>query len=677
MLLVAIVSLYLCTWAGAQNKYEDSYNYQRATEAMGNEDYSSALDYLKKEVNIHKDNAYAYFLIASLYNKYEEYGHAVANVNLALKYFPKKDKGFISMGYSLRGDVYYSIGENDKALSDYNAAVKASPDETEFLKDRGDFFYNTDRYDESDADYRKMLKIDPDDPYPRMGLGRNCMAREEYQEALQYFDYVASMYSNYSRALAFRAEAYFKLGDYINASSDVVVALGIDYDNKAFRLMCSYSEDAYTQLTTRLKAKALLEKNNEYWQYCIGVVNESTKRYDLAVEAYKKAMAIDPDAVTAYRIMNCYESVGNWEMAFKYVDRAIAIDPDDMYYIKAKANLYWYSGDLDSAISEITRCIEAEPESYLYYLHRGKFKSRKGDYEGAVEDFTTSIILEPENLYTYVYRGCANLKRGETGLAQEDFRMCVQKDTVPGHRSCAEFAYFYLGEKDKAIGFMDRLLEFDEEGYYYDAACLYSLIGEIEKSVEYLKTALESGYDDFNHLIRDSDLDNIREDDDYKGLMIRYCEFQLIPETDGEDVYEGEYVERVVEIPFTRTGGVTKVQCEINGLPLTFIFDTGASTVSISSLEATFMYKNGYLTADDVVGKSAFVDATGNISVGTIVNLRNVTFGGLELENVKASVVDNSSAPLLLGQTVLGRLGKVEIDYELDVLRITAKERKC
>lgn len=89
------------------------------------------------------------------------------------------------------------------------------------------------------------------------------------------------------------------------------------------------------------------------------------------------------------------------------------------------------------------------------------------------------------------------------------------------------------------------------------------------------------------------------------------------------------------------------------------------------------MYKNGYLTADDVVGKSAFVDATGNISVGTIVNLRNVTFGGLELENVKASVVDNSSAPLLLGQTVLGRLGKVEIDYELDVLRITAKERKC
>ena len=129
----------------------------------------------------------------------------------------------------------------------------------------------------------------------------------------------------------------------------------------------------------------------------------------------------------------------------------------------------------------------------------------------------------------------------------------------------------------------------------------------------------------------------------------------------------------MTEVPFTRANGVTKVKCEINGLPLSFIFDTGASTVSISSLEATFMYKNEYLSAKDFVGKSSFVDANGDISVGTIINLNKVTFGGLELENVRASVVSNDKAPLLLGQTVLSRLGKVEIDYENNVLRITSK----
>lgn len=74
-------------------------------------------------------------------------------------------------------------------------------------------------------------------------------------------------------------------------------------------------------------------------------------------------------------------------------------------------------------------------------------------------------------------------------------------------------------------------------------------------------------------------------------------------------------------------------------------------------------------------GKARYMDANGDLSVGTVINLRKVTFAGLELENVRASVVDSNNAPLLLGQSVLARLGKVEIDYEKGVLRITGKER--
>ena len=58
-------------------------------------------------------------------------------------------------------------------------------------------------------------------------------------------------------------------------------------------------------------------------------------------------------------------------------------------------------------------------------------------------------------------------------------------------------------------------------------------------------------------------------------------------------------------------------------------------------VEATFMMKNGYLNANDVVGSQSFVDANGDISVGTIINLKNVNFGGLTLTNVRASVVRN------------------------------------
>jgi predicted aspartyl protease len=65
------------------------------------------------------------------------------------------------------------------------------------------------------------------------------------------------------------------------------------------------------------------------------------------------------------------------------------------------------------------------------------------------------------------------------------------------------------------------------------------------------------------------------------------------------------------------------------------------------------------------------MDANGDVSVGTIINIKNVTFGGLDLNNVRASVVRNQKAPLLLGQSVLGRLGKIEIDNSNNVLKIT------
>ena len=45
------------------------------------------------------------------------------------------------------------------------------------------------------------------------------------------------------------------------------------------------------------------------------------------------------------------------------------------------------------------------------------------------------------------------------------------------------------------------------------------------------------------------------------------------------------------------------------------------------------------------------------------------------MNNIKASVVRNQAAPLLLGQSVLSKLGKIEIDNTKNVLRITHKQK--
>ena len=108
--------------------------------------------------------------------------------------------------------------------------------------------------------------------------------------------------------------------------------------------------------------------------------------------------------------------------------------------------------------------------------------------------------------------------------------------------------------------------------------------------------------------------------------------------------------------------GVKYVWIEINGLGLRFIFDTGASSICISSAEATVLYRQGTLKIEDILDIQYFQDATGNVSAGTRINLRTVKIGNRVLKNIEATVIDNDEAPLLLGQSALEKFGKISID---------------
>lgn len=117
-------------------------------------------------------------------------------------------------------------------------------------------------------------------------------------------------------------------------------------------------------------------------------------------------------------------------------------------------------------------------------------------------------------------------------------------------------------------------------------------------------------------------------------------------------------------VRMTKENGVYYVPITVNGLSLRFIFDTGASSILISSAEAAVMIRQGLIEEDDILGQNQMEDASGNISTGTVVNLKSVVIGDLTLHNVEATVVDNIEAPLLFGQTALSKFGKVSIDYD-------------
>ena len=118
------------------------------------------------------------------------------------------------------------------------------------------------------------------------------------------------------------------------------------------------------------------------------------------------------------------------------------------------------------------------------------------------------------------------------------------------------------------------------------------------------------------------------------------------------------------------SGNTYLVSCKVNGLPLDFIFDTGASSVTLSRKQALFMLRNGYLSKSDIVGSSSYQTASGDIATGMVIKLKKIEISGLVLNNVEATIINSDSAPLLLGQSALSRLGKIQIDYRNSTLTI-------
>ncbi len=671
--ILAIILL-ICTQLGAQNiKRPDSYYYNRGLECLSEGKSREAYDYFLNELSDNPNNGYAHVWTAYIFLDNEFYGDALASLEKAEKDIPKKDKEFIALVFSLRGNVYKALEEYDKALTNYGNAIKTCPDNKDLWENRAQLYYDLKQYDQSDKDFEKIIELDPSGVIGYMGKGRNANMQKKYEDAIRIFDQVAKLHGkDYSSCYSFRAEAYASLKQYEKAADDIITALSIDGDNKAFYLLHSLmAHSAFNTMISKLKIQQLKEPNNFYWPYCSGLVYEENENYEKAIESYKKSNETNVSGMTYNRIASCYSEIGDYPNAISHIEQAIYMEPENTMYKLNKSNFEYELNSLSEAFADIDACIADIPDYYYFHYRKGFFEGNLNMTDEAIEDYSTSILLNPDYFYAYLGRGDMYMKKGMTEEAMADYRQVVAKDTVPSDASCAQYAYLALGKTDKAIEYNQRVLDSfpDDAGCFYDAACLYARMGDTQKSLQYLRTSFEKGYHRFAHIEKDDDLEAVRKTRAYQDLVAEFK--SKIHYTEMAENTSPEVV--TVEIPFVKTGGVTEVQCTINGLPLHFVFDTGASDVTMSMVEATFMLKNKYLSPLDIIGKQNYLTADGNISGGTVINLKSVKIGDLELTNVRASVVKSQNAPLLLGQSVLGRLGKIEIDNEKRVIKVTGK----
>ena len=112
------------------------------------------------------------------------------------------------------------------------------------------------------------------------------------------------------------------------------------------------------------------------------------------------------------------------------------------------------------------------------------------------------------------------------------------------------------------------------------------------------------------------------------------------------------------------TAGMYTTVGSINGLPVTFLVDTGATTVAMNANQARRLgidYR--------VIGRQSGVTTASGVAHAWAVTLDMVKVGDLELHNVDAVVLEGAHpATTLLGMSYLGRL-EINNDGRLMTLR--------
>lgn len=150
------------------------------------------------------------------------------------------------------------------------------------------------------------------------------------------------------------------------------------------------------------------------------------KKYDEAVEAYRKSFAQQPNWKAAYGIGSDYLRKGDFAEANAYFRRA--------QEIKADEPLIWYSlgysfgrmGENERAVDALRKSVELKPDYADAWYNLGSVLFRSARFQEAIEAYRKTVELRPKDAEAHAFLGVAYAQINDLDRAVESFQKAVK-----------------------------------------------------------------------------------------------------------------------------------------------------------------------------------------------------------------------------------------------------------
>ncbi len=680
---IALLFLLVCSFPSLSQ----SYYLQHGMNMFDANALDEAEKALKTEIEKHPMETRAYEYLGRVYDAQNEYQKAVQNFDLAIRHTNRLDTKRLSTLWKYKGDVFVRTQSLlDQGLECYTTALKLNSQDIAILVARANAFQELKRYNDAKLDSEAALRMD----------ALNYDAIKQYVFALfqlKDLDLALKSANLLVTLKPTKADSYFIRGRVFEEKGEIAQAIDDAYQ----AILYEDSEDNRDQLIHLAelnkglalnKADLLVKEfSRKAWMYDLRAqIHEVDESYPEAIADLTQALQVvreDEESYYFFRRGSVYDAWNCSQLAINDFNESIARDKKSAYTYQRRGYHYMLMGRVEDALRDFNAGIELNPEDEDLYHQRGYLHLYfTKNYQASLADFNRSHAINSSNVLNLIYRGrlySSFLKMPKK--AKEDFQAVISIDSVlDDHETLHYYGLLGLGKGNEAASRVEaEVAKFQSYTSHYNAACVYSILGDKEKAIAHLDSSIRKGNRDIEFIRIEPDLEFIRNDKAFQKLLAE-LEVKLKPLFDKESIRQsttltGKYAKGDFQIPIypEKPGGSYEVKASMNGLKVDMLFDTGASNIVISRAEEQFMLKNGYLKQSDFLAESKIVIADGSTVDSRVYNLNDFELGGVHVSNVELTVVPREDAGILLGQSVFARFGKFEVDHDRKTVRFTAR----